>query len=132
MKQKYGYLVFLLLGVCLLAGGIGGFVSLAKASGEYLRAPGVVERVRYERVYRPRKMRMLKRTDVYYETERYGTLSLTLDYFVPFLMDEGDKVTVLYRADRPRETRVPLAEGLLFGLLLVAGAGCIWIGRVMK
>ena len=130
--KKLGYLIFLLLGMGLLSGGLWGALSLAKASEKCLRAPGIVKRVSHERVYRPRKMRTVSTTDVHYETERYGTLTLTLDYSLPFLMDEGDEVTVLYPADRPREARVPMAEGLLYGLLSVLGAGCVWIGWRLK
>ncbi len=130
--KKNGYLVFLCLGFCLLAGGIWGTVSLLEAFGEYLRATGVVERVHKERVYRPRRTRTVLRVDIYYDTERYGLLSLTPEFYLPFVMDEGDKLTVLYHPDRPRDVRLPLPEGLLYGLLLLFGAICVWIGWKLR
>ena len=96
--KKNGYLVFLCLGFCLLAGGIWGTVSLLEAFGEYLRATGVVERVHKERVYRPRRTRTVLRVDIYYDTERYGLLSLTPEFYLPFVMDEGDSIIPTVRA----------------------------------
>lgn len=131
--KKNAYLLLLILGFCLLAGGVLGGISLLKVSNEYLRATGVVERVNRERVYRPgRGMQRVLRADVYYDTPRYGLLRVTPFFYLPFVMDEGDELTVLYHPDRPREARLPLPEGLLYGLLLLAGAVCVWMGRKLR
>ena len=61
-----------------------------------------------------------------YSTTLYGDMYASLDYYVPFLLDEGDKVRVLYNPRLPREFRLPGPEGLLYGSLL--GLGTLLLG----
>lgn len=110
----------------LLAGGIYGFYSLADAADECLSTTGVVESVKHRNIYRHRKRRVEFEVGIRYETTLYGDMYASLDYYVPFLLDEGDEVRVLYNPRLPHEFRLPGLESLLYGGLI--GVGVIWAG----
>lgn len=132
LRTKFICLALVLLGVLLLGGGGWGFASLAKASKTFEYATAVVRDVRYERVYRHRKMRTDREVHISYDTGRYGELHTTLKYARPFL-SEGDSLAVIYPPDRPRDIRLPGEESWLWGTLLAGGLFCLAIAwEVMR
>lgn len=124
LRTKFACLALALLGVLLLGGGGWGFASLAKASRNFEHAMAVVKHVRYERVYRHRKMRIDREVQISYDTGRYGELHTTLKYARPFL-SEGDSLRVLYPPGRPRDIRLPGEESWIWGTLLACGLVCL-------
>lgn len=130
-KNRLFCTVSLVIGLCLLAGGIYGFFSLADAADDYLNTTGVVERVDSKKIYKHRKIRVENKVSVRYKTTLYGELSTTLNFYVPFLMDEGDEIDILYNPRLPRYIRLPGWESLLYGLLLAGGLGATWLSVYM-
>lgn len=130
MKAPYRFwiAVFWVVGICLLAGGIYGFCSLADAADDYLSTTGVVDKVHFERSYKHRKIRTSCDVDVCYETTLYGKMHVTLDFYVPFLLEEGDSVDILYNPRLPRHVRFPGWESLLYGILLTFGSLLVAVG----
>lgn len=130
-KQKIYLTILGFVGICLLAGGGYGFFSLADAADDYLLTTGVITRVEHKREYRHRKIRTTSEVSVRYETTLYGDMYATLDFYVPFLMDEGDKIDVLYNPRLPRNIRLPGWESLLYALLtgigLLMAGGSWWL-----
>lgn len=125
-SHKISILALWLVGLCLLAAGVCGFCSLADAADEYLCTTGTVEEVAHKHVYKYRKRRTEFDVSIRYSTTLYGDMYASLDYYVPFLLDEGDKVRVLYNPRLPREFRLPGPESLLYGSLL--GLGTLLLG----
>lgn len=130
-SNKIWLVALFAIGICLLAGGVYGFCSLADAADDYLSATGVIDRVdsrktygsRAARGYRGRRIRVENTVSVRYETTLYGEFYATLDFYVPFLMKEGDKIDILYNPRLPRNIRVPGWESLFYALLLTFGLG---------
>ena len=105
-SHKISILALWLVGLCLLAAG--------------------VCEVAHKHVYKYRKRRTEFDVSIRYSTTLYGDMYASLDYYVPFLLDEGDKVRVLYNPRLPREFRLPGPESLLYGSLL--GLGTLLLG----
>lgn len=135
--RRIFFLIGLLAGLGLLAGGTYGFVSLSEAADECLRTTGVVDRVSRKRVYRYRKIRSEYDVSLRYNTTLYGDVYTSFNFYIPFVLDEGDEVSVLYNPRLPHEIRLPGLEKTLYGVCVGGGAlllagGMAWARKNSK
>lgn len=128
-RSKVIIFCVLLLGVAMLLGGVCGLMSLYKASRTCEHTTATVHRVDTRRVYRYRKTRYESEMLLSYPTERYGVLYTYRKVYFPF-KKAGDRLSVLYEPNKPRNIRFPGIESVQWLLLLLAGIlieGVIWL-----
>lgn len=124
IRDKFVCLLLFGAGILLTGGGVYGFVSLAQASETFVHTTGVVERLRSERKYHHRKMRLHWEMQISYETEGQGRMRVWEDSYLPF-QKQGDRLEVLYHPDRPNDIRLPGNERCIWATLLVVGLVCM-------
>lgn len=124
---KVGILLAYIVGSLLLLGGISGFYSLYLASQSYETTTAVITKLQKKKEYRSRKVRYNYTIWISYPTQKYGNLSASQTTHNPF-QQVGDKLTVWYHPERPREIRLPASECWLWTLLTGLGLLCIYGG----
>ncbi|CRF35592.1 hypothetical protein BRSU_2757 [Brachyspira suanatina] len=125
MNIKIIKAAILTVGILLILGAISGFFSIFIASKKYVHTVCIVKQYNTKKVYKSRKLRYENTMLISYETERYGTLYTTLKSYYPF-RKVGDKLTLWFDPNKPKNIKLPFSESCIYMLLIVSGSICIY------
>ncbi|OEJ15859.1 hypothetical protein BFL38_10390 [Brachyspira hampsonii] len=120
MDKKIYRIIIFIVGIFLFIVGIIGIFSIFIGTKNYIHTVCIVEQYNTKKVYKHRKIRYENTMVISYDTDKYGKLYTTLKSYYPF-RKVGDKLTLWYNHEKPRDIKLPFSEGILYVLFILFG-----------